>query len=82
MARKEKKKKKQKFVDDGRTIVDMNIEGTRWYRGKNYNPDRPKLTFKERFAIFRGAFLAMLPALLCTIAGLTVAAILVWLWLK
>lgn len=31
------KKNKEKFVDDGRTIVDMNVEGTPWY-----NPSKPK----------------------------------------
>ena len=25
------KKKKTKFVDDGRTIADMNVEGMPWY---------------------------------------------------
>ena len=80
---KKKKKKKEKFVDDGRTIVDMNVEGMPWYRGKNYDPSNPppKLTRKERFAVFRGAFVAMIPVVLCTVAGLTVAGILIWLWL-
>lgn len=78
-----KKKKKPKFEDDGRTVVDMNIEGTPWYKGKNYDPDKiPKLTFKERWAVFKGMFFAMLPPLLCTIAGMSVVAILLWLWLK
>ena len=26
-----KKKKKEKFTDDGRTIADMNVEGMPWY---------------------------------------------------
>ena len=79
---KKDKKKKREFIDDGRTVADMNVEGMPWYRGKNYDPQKaPKLTRKEKFAVFKGSFIAMLPALLCTIAGLSVAAILIWLWL-
>ena len=81
---KKEKKKKQKFVDDGRVIADMNVEGTPWYRGKNFGSENrpPKLTRKERFAVFKGAFFSMIPVVLCTLAGLTVAGILVWLWLR
>lgn len=80
---KEKKKKKDKFEDDGRTVADMNVEGMPWYRGKNYDPESrpPKLTFKERFAVFKASFLSMLPVLFCTLAGLAIAGILLWLWL-
>ncbi len=79
---KKKKKRKAKFVDDGHPVVDMNVEGTNWYRGKNYDPNAPKLTRGERWAIFKGAFLSMLPPFLCTIAGLGIAIILVLLWLR
>ena len=83
--KKPKKKKREKFVDDGHPIADMNVEGFPWYRGKNYNPDAPKppkLTFKERWAVFKGAFASMLPPMLCLILGFGIIAVLMWLWLK
>ena len=77
------KKKKTKFVDDGRTVADMNVEGMPCYRGKNYEPDKmPKLTRAERRAVFIGTFLSMIKPLLCTICGLGITAILIWLWLR
>ena len=42
-----KKSKKEQFVDDGRTIANMNVEGMPWYNPKRededinkYEPDR------------------------------------------
>ena len=67
------KKKKTKFVDDGRTVADMNVEGMPCYRGKNYEPDK---------MVFKGTFLSMIKPLLCTICGLGITAILIWLWLR
>lgn len=81
--KRKEKKKKPKFVDDGHTVVDMNIEGTPWYRGKNYDPQNtPKLTRKERMAVFKGAFLAMLKPLLCVLCGFGIAILIMCLWLK
>ncbi len=79
---KKEKKKKPRYEDDGHTVVDMNIEGTSWYRGKNYDPNVPKLTRKEKRAVFKGAFLSMLPAFLCTLAGFGLAILLIVLWLR
>lgn len=31
---KDKKIKKEKFVDDGRTIADMNVDGMPWFHGR------------------------------------------------
>ena len=77
-----KKRKKEKFEDDGRTVADMNVEGMPWYRGKNYKPNEtPKLSREEKRAVFKGAFLSLVVPLLCTLAGLAAAGILIWLWL-
>lgn len=54
------RKKKSKFVDDGRTIADMNVEGMPWYtpEEKKKQPEEEafnqKLTRKEMFAMLRG----------------------------
>lgn len=68
------KKNKQKFVDDGRTIANMNVEGMPWYNpqtaGKGQDSDgdsnanRPqepiKLTGKETAAMIKGVIAAAL----------------------
>lgn len=57
---KRNKEKKEKFVDDGRTIANMNVEGMPWY---NPSKDIVKsksaqefgdLTAKEKRAMMRG----------------------------
>ncbi len=77
------KKKRQPFVDDGRTIAEMNIDGMPWYRpdrGKKVK-EEAKPTGKERRAMYRAGYLAYLPSLLASLAGLGLAVLLVWLWL-
>lgn len=67
MEKKQKKRHKKDFVDDGRTISNMNVEGMRWYEprraktntqtaSKKEGDDAPQsllLTKKERSAIVR-----------------------------
>ena len=53
-------KKKPSFVDDGRTIANMNVEGMPWYSEPKNKPenkgenDFTDLTFKEKRAMMRG----------------------------
>ena len=65
------KKKKLKFVDDGRTIANMNVEGMPWYNpAKSETPDTSEssgtvkvgddLTLKEKMAMTKGVLLAAL----------------------
>ena len=55
-----KNKKKPSFIDDGRTIADMNVEGMPWYSEQKNKPenrgenDFTDLTFKEKRAMMRG----------------------------
>ncbi|MCM1195185.1 MAG: hypothetical protein NC099_01850 [Corallococcus sp.] len=83
---KEKKKKKPSVYDDGRTIVDMNVDGMPWYnpnrtdRKKVDKKDKP--TFKEKFAMIMGAYRATIISVLCIVLGLTLAMLLIALWLK
>lgn len=66
-------KKEYVYIDDGRTIADMNVEGM-----PGYDPDRDKkkkidrLTFKEKMAILFGAYRAYFPYLVTLILALAV----------
>lgn len=67
-------RKKEKFVDDGRTIANMNVDGMPWYDpasdkkesgapvAENSKPGEPAepLTFKETMAVVKGVTLASL----------------------
>lgn len=79
-------KKKDDDLDLETTIVDMNVEGFSWY-----DPSRKKsggkrqsldVTPKERRAMVRGAFLALLPFIGCLVLAMSAAFLLVYLWLK
>lgn len=87
------KKNKEKFVDDGRTIADMNIEGMRWYNPAKSAPtketpaDSPEskepLGLKETFAIMRGVLGAgMLIALVFVVVFLLFILFCVFIWFK
>ena len=77
-------KRKKYDDDDGRTIVDMNVEGMPWYQprskdGKVSEDDKPKR--KERRAMIKGAFLAYLPAFCAIMIGFVAAFLILYLWL-
>ena len=79
-----KKSKKEPIYDDGRTIVNMNVEGMPWYNpnrtdGKRNDKDKPR--FKERMAMIFGAYRALLPYVLATIVAFGLVAVLIYLWL-
>ncbi len=71
------------MYDDGRTIVDMNVDGMPWYNpgytGKKNDKDKP--TFRERMAMIRGAYGALLPFVLCTVGAAVIVMLLISLWL-
>ena len=83
--KKEKKEKKKKekiiYIDDGRTVVDMDLEGYSWHgRGKRKkDAERPR--FKEKLAIIWGAYRAYFPALLICLLSLALVFVLFKLWL-
>ena len=85
--REEKRRKKEREraqLDTETTVANMNVEGFHWYnpRKKDGNGQPMKLTRKEYWAMVRGAFLAMLPMLLCIIAGALLMFLLAYMWLK
>ena len=81
--KKEKKKKVKYELDTETTFADMNVEGFRWYDPSKKKGARQteKPTRKEYFSMIKGAFLAMLPPLLCVIFGMTLVFLLMYIWL-
>ena len=83
MAKKEKRKRIDN-LDTETTFAEMNVEGFSWYdpnRGKR-KAQQTQLTKKEQRALMRGAVRAMLPMLICILAGMVLMFLLAFLWLK
>ena len=80
------RKKKQPFYDDGRTIVDMNVEGMPWYnpnaKSKSDKKSNDNPTKKEKRAMIWGAYKAYLPSLIVSVGCLTLVAVLLYFWLQ
>lgn len=83
-----KKAKKDEFEDDGRTIVDMNVDGFSWYqpnrshkREKEKRDPADRLSRREVLALIGGAYKAMLPYILIAVGGLVVGFVVAALWL-
>ena len=60
------KKKKEKFEDDGRVIANMDFEHITGYKSRKHRENRQaikeaRLSRKERFAIYKGAFMQYMP---------------------
>ena len=77
-------KEKKEFVDDGRTIADMNVDGFSWYnKNKPKDPkDQIYLTRKERRAIFRAMVSKMLPIAIISLIAFVMSYFLIKLWLS
>lgn len=81
------KKKREKFVDDGRTIANMNVEGMPWYTpGRDeFESQEPlnDLTKGETWAILWGVLKAALLVGMIFIAGFTLFILFAYyIWLK
>ena len=79
------KDRKDDIYDDGRTIVDMNVDGMPWYnpnRTDNKQAEKDKPRFKERLAMIWGAYRAFLPFILATVVAFALVALLIFLWLS
>lgn len=85
---KEKTKKKTEFVDDGRTIANMNVEGLPWYISKEAYKSQTQLqelhiTKEERRAMIRAAIGMMIPMLvIITLSFFGVFLFLDLVWLR
>ena len=85
------RKKKEKWVDDGRTIVPMTGEeipqSSRGFfqgreRKRNVKNRKSDLTRKERHAMMRAMFAVMLPRFLIILACFTLVFAIMYLWLS
>lgn len=78
--------KKEAFVDDGRTIVEMNVDGMPWYDGKGPHEkkkkDNDKPTRRETARLIFGMYRALLPFLLIAIACFALVFVFLYLALK
>ncbi len=84
---KKKKKRKEEFIDDGRTIANMNVEGFKWYVSDRSAEEKKKLeglkiTRKERWAMLKAAFITIVPVILLYLLGFLMIISIIMLWLK
>lgn len=86
-----KHKEKVTYIDDGRTIANMNVEGMPWYnprrdeipKASKINGNGDHLTAKETFAVMRGVLkAALLVALVFALAFTAFILFCVFVWLK
>ncbi len=75
-----KKKKKTKYIDDGHTIYNMDVEGFKWH-DKKKGKDSVPLEKKEKLAVIKAALIVYLPILLVCLIGFALAGFLLYLWL-
>ncbi len=76
--------KKDYTDDDGRTIVDMNVDGFRWYKPKNEEGKKAVAgkSRKEKKRLFRSAYLSLALPLICLLVGVSLTFfILYYFWL-
>ncbi len=76
------KKRKEKYVDDGHTIYNMNIEGFKWYNPNHDKKDELYIEKKEKWAIIKAAFSAYFPKLMLVLLSFGLAILLIYLWLS
>ena len=81
------KQEKQAYVDDGRSITDMNVPGFSRYMPQKYTKERQqmvdlKITRKERVAMVFGALAAILPIVIVMSILFFGGFLLIGLWLS
>lgn len=80
------KKKKPKIVyleDDGRTLYSMaELERSSQTRTENTEAPKIELTKKEKKAMRKAAFIALLPMLFCILIGFSIVYLIILFWLK
>ena len=76
-------KRKTEFVDDGRTLYDMSgLDDMRRVGPRRDKKDEIKLTRSERRALIKAAFARYAPIFFGVIVCFTLAALLIYFWLK
>ncbi len=88
MRPKKEKKKKEKFVDDGRVIASMDNEYITGYKSREARKNREEiresnLTRKERWAIYKAALGAVMPVFTMFIISIIIVILLLYFfWLN
>lgn len=82
-----RKNKKDDNLDTQTSFADMNVEGFSWYTpedksGKKEQKVKRSVSRKEYWQMVRGAFAAMLPAIVIFFIAMAIVGILLYLWLK
>lgn len=81
MKKTEKKKDEIIWIDDGRTVSDMNVEGMPWYVKGGYRKDKAeRVTLREKLAVVFGAYKAYLPVLAITALSIGAVFLLILIW--
>lgn len=76
-----KKQKKPKYIDDGHTIYNMDVDGMP-HRPRKKKESDIELTKGEKKALTKAAFAQYLPIFIITIVGFLLAMVLIYFWLK
>ena len=76
------KKKKDKYIDDGHTIYNMDVEGFKWHDNKIKNKNRIYVSKEERRLLIKAALKTYIPKFLIILLGFTLAIILLYFWLN
>lgn len=80
-----KDKQQNQPLDEETTFADMNVDGFRWYNPSKKSDDASKepvhLTRKERRAIMKAGFVAVLPVVGIVAVAFTIVFLLAKLWL-
>ncbi|MGM9969594.1 MAG: hypothetical protein ACI35S_04260 [Anaeroplasma sp.] len=79
---KKSKKRKEKYIDDGHTIYNMDIEGFKWHDQNIKKQNKIYTDKKERRAMIIAAFKVYIPKLFIILIGFSLAFILIYIWLK
>lgn len=75
-----KTKKKEKFIDDGHTIYNMDIDGMP--KRSSNKGNEIGLTRKERRALIIAALLHFIPILIGIVVCFSLAMLIIYFWLR
>ena len=76
-----KKEKKPKYIDDGHTIYDMNVDAP-WNKQKTNKKDTIYVSKEEKRLLIIAAFKVYLPKFLLVLFCFGLTMLLIYLWLK
>lgn len=77
----EKNKKKDEFIDDGHTIVNMDVDGMPHRRDSSKRKAQYDISKEEKRHLILAGYKAYLPMLICGIIGMALAILVIVLWL-